>query len=366
MTAVSSRAARKPIADDGRVDFGQPVIVLRLHWISRRWETRSVLVSAAVIALIAVVTVWALASGEYPLTPAEVMLALIDHPDAGFAHVVVIHWRLPRALAAIAFGIALGVSGAVFQSLSRNPLASPDIIGFSSGAYTGALIVMILLGGNYLQVAAGTLIGGIVTAALVYFLAWRRGIQGFRLIIVGIGVAAMLGSLNTWILLRADEEVLAAAAAWGAGTLLGITWPTVLVAISMIFALLLTLSPLAPGLRQLELGDDAATVTGIRAEPVRLLTMVIGIALLATVVAAAGPISFVALAAPQIARRLTRSPGVAIVPAALMGGAMLAVSDHIAQNLLPKSLPAGVVTVVVGGGYLVWLVIHEVRRRSRP
>ncbi|HMR48076.1 MAG TPA: iron chelate uptake ABC transporter family permease subunit [Arachnia sp.] len=348
-----------------RVDFGHRVLVLRRGGFALRWQTRSLLVCAVLAVLTFTVTVWALATGSYPLSPLDVLLALIDHPDAGFGRIVVVQWRLPRALAAVVFGAALGVSGAVFQSLTRNPLASPDIIGFSTGSHTGALIVIIALGGNYLQVAAGALVGGVATAAVVYLLAWQRGVRGFRLIIIGIGVAAMLGSVNTWLLLKAELEVALSAAAWGIGTLSGITWPTTLVAGAVIVVLLLALSTLGPSLRQLELGDDAAKATGVRAEPIRLTAIVTGIALIATVTAAAGPISFVALAAPQIARRLARTPGVTLAPAAAMGALMLATADHIAQNLLPQSVPVGVVTVVIGGSYLVWVIVAEVRRRSR-
>ncbi|MGO1855358.1 MAG: FecCD family ABC transporter permease, partial [Microbacteriaceae bacterium] len=164
--------------------------------------------------------------------------ALVD-PDAGFARTVVLEWRLPRAVAAIVFGAALAVSGAIFQSLTRNPLASPDIIGFSTGSYTGALLVMTLIGGGYLAVGAGALVGGIVTATAVYLLAWRRsGTQGFRLLIVGIAVAALLGSFNTWLLLTANLDVALNAAVWGAGTLNGITGTQVTLGSTCIFVIL--------------------------------------------------------------------------------------------------------------------------------
>lgn len=261
------------------------------------------------------------------------------------------------------FGAALGVSGAAFQSLIRNPLASPDIIGFSAGSYSGALVVIILIHGSYLQLAAGALIGGIATAVVVYLLAWRGGVQGFRLIIVGIAISAMLTSLNTWLMLNAKLKVAMSAAAWGAGSLTGTSWGQALIGSGVILLLLGVLAVFSPALKQLELGDDAARATGARVERVRVVVLVLGVALTATVTAAAGPIVFVALAAPQIARRLARSPGVTLAPAAFTGALLLAAADVTAQNLLPVELPVGVVTVVAGGGYLVWLLIREVRRR---
>ncbi len=344
--------------------LGPRTLVVRRGGFALRWRLRAIVVCAVMAALTLAVTVWALFEGAYPVSPGEVWAALVGDPDAGFARTVVVEWRLPRALAAAVFGAALGASGAVFQSLTRNPLASPDIIGFSAGSYTGALVVIILVGGTYLEVAMGALAGGMATAAVVYLLAARGGVQGFRLIIVGIAVAAMLASFNTWLMLTADLEVAMSAAAWGAGSLNATGWGETLAGGAAVLVLLTLLALLGPGLRQLEMGDDAARTTGVPAERTRLLAVVLGVALIATVTAAAGPIAFVALAAPQIARRLARTPGVTVAPAAFTGAFLLAASDLIAQHLLPVTLSVGVVTVVGGGAYLVWLIVHEVRRRA--
>ncbi|WP_066904600.1 FecCD family ABC transporter permease [Millisia brevis] len=345
------------------VRFGYRTIVTR-RGVALRWSLRTVVVCTALAALTVAVTAWALVSGAYPLSLPQVWAALIDDPEAGFARTVVVDWRLPRALAAVIFGAALGASGAVFQSLTRNPLASPDIIGFSAGSYTGALIVIIVVNGSYPMLVGGALAGGIATAVVVYLLAWRqRGVQGFQLIIVGIAISAMLASVNTWLTLTADLEVAMSAAAWGAGSLNATGWSQTVVGGITIAILLTALVALGPGIRQLELGDDAARATGIRTERLRLAAMAIGIALIAAVTAAAGPIAFVALAAPQIARRLARTAGVTVAPAAFTGALILAASDVTAQHLLPVTLPVGVVTVVAGGAYLVWLIVREVRRR---
>lgn len=355
---------RRPPSANRPVSFGHRTLVLRRGGFALRWRARSAIVCAILAVLTIAVTLAALALGDYPLSPAQVWAALVNDPGAGFARTVVAEWRAPRAVAAVVFGAALGVSGAVFQSLTRNPLASPDIIGFSAGSYTGALIVIIVVHGSYLQLAGGAILGGMATAALVYLLAWRRGMHGFRLIIVGIAISAMLGSFNTWLMLTADLEVALSAAAWGAGSLAGIGWEQTLAAGLVVGALLVAVGCLAPGLRQLELGDDAAKATGARTGSTRLWIVVVGVALVAVVTAAAGPITFVALAAPQIARRLARTPGVTAAPAAFTGALVLAAADVVAQHALPVALPVGVVTVVVGGAYLVWLIVREVRRRA--
>jgi iron complex transport system permease protein len=339
--------------------------VLRWHhrgvWL--RVDLRTLIVCFVLGTAAIAITVAALASGDYSLDIREVFGALFG-ATRDFAHTVVVEWRMPRALAAVVFGAALGASGAVFQSLTRNPLASPDVVGFSAGAYTGALIVMILVHGTYVQVAAGAFLGGVVTAALVYVLAFRRGVQGFRLIIVGIGVSAMLSSVNTWLMLTADLDTALVAAVWGTGSLNGITWQQTGVGSLLVTVLLVFTLWMARPLRQLELGDDAAKALGVRVESARLALMLLSVALIAVVTAAAGPISFVALAAPQIARRLTRTAGVSVAASAVLGALLLAASDYLAMHALPAMLPVGTITVVLGGVYLVWLLVREARRRS--
>jgi len=346
------------------IDFGRRVAVLRLFGerLSQRLDVRMLVVTGIVLLLAIVVAVITLASGEFQIPVPEVIGALLGQATAK-VHMVVVEWRLPRTSLALIMGAALGVSGAIFQSLTRNPLGSPDIIGFDAGAYTGALVVITLLKGSFYLVAGGALFGGIVTALAVYLLAWRGGVQGFRLIIVGIGVSAMLSSLNTWMMLRADLQVAMAAAVWGVGSLNGLGLDK-LWQVAVVLAVLLPLCALlSRPMRQLEMGDDAARALGVNAERTRLGLMVLGVALTAVVTATAGPIAFVALAAPQIARRLTGAAGVALLPSAAMGGLLLVVADFLAQRAFaPTQLPVGIVTVCVGGLYFAWLLMREARR----
>ena len=344
---------------------GPRAAVFRRGPISLRFRVRTVAVCAAGAAAVGALAILALCLGDLPLTPLQVAGALTGSGDA-FTGTVVLEWRLPRVLAALLFGAALGLSGAVFQSLTRNPLASPDIIGLSAGSYAGGLGVIIVLGAGAgtVLVAAGSIVGGLVAAALVYALAYRRGIQGFRLIVIGIGISAMLQALSTYLLLRAKLEVAMVAAVWGAGSLSAVGWAQFAPAAVVVVLACAALGASAGSLARLELGDDAARALGTRVERSRLGLIVSAVALTAVVTAAAGPIAFVALAAPQIARRVTRTAGIALVPAALMGALLLMASDIVAQHVLPTPLPVGLVTVVVGGGYLVWLLIHESRRHA--
>lgn len=354
--AVDDRRAARPIRRDGDGYIGLPAPggVIRLH-------RRSVVVGLCLAALTSVVALVGLGIGDYPLSIPEVLAAVFT--DQGFASRIVLGWRLPRVLAAIAFGAALAASGAMFQSLTRNPLGSPDIIGFSTGAYTGAIVSITVVGTGFIGESTGALVGGLLTALAVYALAWRGGVQGFRLIIVGIAVTAVLSAVNTYLLLLAQTEVAMAAAIWGAGSLSLVDWAELAPALPVLAVLGIATASVVPSLRQLELGDDAARAHGVRVETARLTVVVLGVALVAMVTAISGPIAFIALAAPQIARRLTRGPGIAVGVAAVTGALLLLVADLIAQHLVPGSVPVGIVTVVIGGAYLVTLLVREARRQ---
>lgn len=343
------------------VAFRAPGITIRRPSLALRFSRRAALVTGSALIATVVTSLVALAWGDVFVPLGDVVQALFGGGTPR-ARLVVLEWRLPRVALAVLVGACLAVSGAIFQSLTRNPLGSPDIIGFSTGAYTGALLTIVLTGGGYLLTAAGSLGGGLATAAVVYVLAYRRGVQGFRLIIVGIGVSATLASVNTLVIIRADLDVALRAAVWGAGTLAGSSWGQ-LVPVALLTAVLLPLAVASgPVLRQLELGDDAARATGVPAEHTRLFLMVLGVALTALATAAAGPIAFVALVAPQIARRLTRAAGPALGASAVFGALLLVVADFAAQRLFaPTPLPVGIMTVSIGGGYFIWLFVRETK-----
>lgn len=347
--AVSAR--RVP---DGHLALPVPGGVIPLH---RQGVLVGVLTALGIVAI----ALLALCLGDYPLSLGDVATALFS--DQGFASRIVVEWRLPRIVAAIVFGAALAVSGALFQTLTRNPLGSPDVIGFSTGAYTGAIIVITLVGGSVIAVSVGALTGGLVTALLVYLLAWRNGVQGFRLIVVGIAVTATLSSVNTYLLMRAQTEVAMTASIWGAGSLSLVGWGDIAVAVGPLALLSVLTLFLSGPLRQLELGDDASRAHGVHSERTRLAVMIVGVALIAIVTAVSGPIAFIALAAPQIARRLTAGAGIPIGASAMVGAFLLLAADVIAQHVVPGAVPVGIVTVVIGGVYLVGLLVREARKQ---
>ncbi|WP_449407839.1 FecCD family ABC transporter permease [Microbacterium maritypicum] len=336
------------------------LIAVRIGTAIWRVERRTVLFRCLLAVLVLLLGVAALTIGTFSLDLSQVVSALGGGGEESVRKLVV-DWRLPRVLFAVLGGAALGVSGAIFQSLTRNPLGSPDVIGFDAGSYTGALIVMLVVGSvSYSFIAAGAVLGGVVTALVVYVLAYRRGIQGFRFIIVGIGVSAFLVGINGYLLISTGAQEARAAVAWGFGSFSALGW-TQLVPFALVLAVIL---PLVAAARrpfaQLELGDDAAKALGIGVERTRLVMTVLGVALTAVVTAAAGPIAFVALVAPQVARRLVRAPGLDLTSAGIMGALLLLASDFIGQRI---DITVGLVTVVLGGGYFAWLLIREGLRR---
>ncbi|MEO3977773.1 iron chelate uptake ABC transporter family permease subunit [Streptomyces sp. CAU 1734] len=331
--------------------------------VSLRFHARSFAVGAGLVLAVVAVGVTSLTTGTYTASVPDVIATLLGGGPPGLDFIVG-QLRLPRLLVGIMVGMALGISGAMFQSVSRNPLGSPDVIGFTTGSATGALVVILLLGGGTEQVAAGAVVGGMATAALVYALAFRRGVQGFRLILTGIGIAAMLLSFNSYLLTRAALADAHAAELWLAGSLNGRRWEHALPLSLALLVLVPVALTLGRRMSLLEMGDETARARGVPAEPTRLALLVTSVALAAVATAAAGPIAFVALAAPQLARRLTASPGSGLIPAALMGALLLVASDFAVQRALaPTQLPVGIGTAALGGLYLAWLLGREWRKR---
>jgi iron complex transport system permease protein len=306
--------------------------VVRTAHVSFRVAERAVAVSLALLLAVAGVGLVTLTTGDFELTIAEVEKSLV-------------------------------VSGAILQRLSGNPLASPDIIGFTQGAATGAILVIVLVDGGMAQIGAGALVGGVLTAIVVYLLAFKQGVQGFRLILIGIGISFVLLSVNQYLITRASLTDAIAAQAWQVGGLNGRGWEHARVVGAAVAVLLPLALCFGRRLGLLEMGDASAKGLGVNTERTRLALIAISVGLAAVATAAAGPVSFLALAAPQLARRLTGSAGAGLIPAALMGALLLTAGDLAVQRLFsPAQLPVGIATGALGGLYLIWLLAHEWRR----
>ncbi|TCP81644.1 iron complex transport system permease protein [Rhizobium sp. PP-CC-2G-626] len=325
-----------------------------------RVQLRHVIVSSLLMVSASSLAVFALQLGTLPLTLADIMSALTGRAAPRIA-MIVVDWRLPRITMALVVGAALGTSGAVFQSLIRNPLGSPDVIGFNTGAYTGVLVTIIVLRGDQVAITLGALGGGLATAIVVYLLAWKEGIQGFRLIVIGIAVSAMLTAFNTWLVVTGGLETVISAALWGAGSLNGMTWSRAVPSTVACIAGMVLCFGLARRARILEMGDDMAGALGLAVTRARLWLMVVAVMLVAAATASIGPVVFIALAAPQIAQRLCRTRSMTLAASTATGALLLLAADAIAQHLFsPLSIPVGIVTVSVGGLYMLWLLMRDI------
>ncbi|MET8835493.1 iron chelate uptake ABC transporter family permease subunit [Micromonospora sp. NPDC004540] len=336
------------------------MIVLRLPGgLSLRLRPRALVVGLAGTLLALVLAVLAVGAGDYPIAPADVLRVLAGGGSPADRFIVT-ELRLPRLVTALAVGAALGLAGAVFQSLTRNPLGSPDVLGVTSGAATGALVVVVA-GGGSAALAGAAAGGGLATGLLLYALAGRHGVGGHRLVLVGIGVTAILTGVNGWLLTRAPLMDAARAALWITGSLDGRGWANAVPVLAALAVLLpAVLLARAPALRLLEMGDDSAAGLGVSVRRVRVAALGAAVLLVSVAAAAAGPVSFLALTAPHLARRLTRAPGPNLLPSAVVGAALLLAADQLAQHAIAgRQLPVGVVTGVLGGGYLAWLLAGE-------
>ncbi|MFF0436083.1 FecCD family ABC transporter permease [Streptomyces sp. NPDC004327] len=327
--------------------------------LSVRYEPRALVSVLGLLVVALVMAVVLIGSGDYPLAPGDVVRTLLGDgtPVQEFA---VMDLRLPRVLVGVLVGAALGIGGAVFQAISRNPLGSPDVIGFGQGSAVGALVVIILFQGSALAAAGGAIAGGLVTAVAIYLLAWKRGVHGYRLVLVGIGAAAMLTAVVQYLLTKGRLVDATRAVVWITGSLDGRDWDQFWPLLAVSCVLLPLILGHGRALRMLEMGDDAAYALGVKVERTRIVLMGAAVLLVAVATAAAGPIVFVSLSAPQLARRLTRSPGPNLAASALMGTAVLLVADWAATHAFgERQLPVGVVTGVLGGCYLLWLLVSE-------
>jgi iron complex transport system permease protein len=340
---------------------------VRLGRVSFVWRPWIVCVSLLLAAATFLVFCLSIGVGDFPIGLPQVIATIFGRGEQ-IDEFVIMDLRMPRALAGVVVGIALGVSGALTQSIARNPLASPDVLGITGGASAVAVFLVTVSGGTAAAIvssvglSAAALMGGLGTGLLVYFLAWRRGIDGLRLILIGISVSAVMEALTTWLLVTADIRDVAQAQAWLVGSLDDRSWDEVQVALWGTLVLLVVVAGTAFQFKPMHLGDDVAAGLGVRYTAVRAVLLLCAVLLAGVAVSAAGPVPFVALVAPQVAMRLARCPTPPMVASALVGALLLTGADLVARTALPVSLPVGVVTAAIGGPFLVYLLVRANRR----
>jgi iron complex transport system permease protein len=272
--------------------------------------------------------------------------------------------RLPRAIVAALIGAAFGMAGTLFQTMLRNPLASPDILGIGYGSSAAAVVAIGFFGAQGAAVSVVAVLAGLAVALLLYLLSWRHGVQGARLVLIGIALGTVLLAVIQWALTRIEVYRAAEALRWLSGSLSSAFWGDV----PPLAVAMLVLTPAAFAMSRrlsvLQLGDDAAAALGVRPDRTRLLIVVVAVALISVATAAAGPVAFVAFLAGPIASRLL--PGAPLLaPAALVGALLVLAADLVGSNLLPTTFPVGVVTGAIGAPYLLWLLARSNRIGGR-
>ena len=329
-------------------------IVVHARVSRRRRERTVILVLAGIVLVLAALS---LSVGAYSVSFPDLLATLVGQGQ-GRDNFIVLQLRLPRLTLAVLVGLAFAVSGALFQSLLGNPLASPDLIGITGGASIAAVFAILVLGLSGFAVSGFAFTGALVVATVIYALSWRSGIAGYRFVLVGIGIAFMVQASLGYLLTRADVRDAQGALVWMVGSLSGVRWVEVVVAAVVIGVLAPVVAVLSRRLRTLQLGDDLARGLGLRVDLSRVLLLGAAVALAAAGVAAAGPIAFVAFVSAPIARRLVGTGSLALVPSALIGIVLVVSADFVSQHLLPGGVqvPVGIITGAIGAPYLLWLL----------
>ncbi|MFE9647355.1 FecCD family ABC transporter permease [Streptomyces sp. NPDC006365] len=324
---------------------------------------RAVAVAAGLAVLLAAACLAYLCVGEAFVAPGEVLKVLAGRPSSN--ELVVGTLRAPRLVVGLLVGAAFGVAGGLIQTVARNPLASPDIIGISQGASALTVGAMTFGVTSYAVLPYLSVVGGILAAALVYAFAWRGGLHATRFVLIGIGFAIALRSLTTLFMTKGDYLVAQQAQIWMTGSLNGRGWAEAAPLGWTLLILLPAVGWAAWAQRMVGLGDDTATALGVRLNQVRLGLVVISVVLASVATGAAGPVDFVALLAPQIARRMTRTAQIPLVCSALLGAVIVVLADLLARRLFsPTEVPVGVLTAAVGAPYLIWLLVRSRAVRS--
>ncbi|QYJ04189.1 iron chelate uptake ABC transporter family permease subunit [Nocardioides panacisoli] len=330
----------------------------------RRRRTRRLVVAVLLFAVTVGSVVVALNFGEITLEPGEVLAVALGGGEE-VSRLVLLEFRLPRILLAALIGIGFGLSGALFQSVLRNPLASPDIIGISQGATVGAVTGTLALGlTSGIAVQALAFVGALTVAALNFLVAWRGGLTGQRFVLCGIALAFACTSAIGYLLTRTEVRDAQAAIAWMAGSVGSADYDVIARTAIALVVLVPAALWLASRLGMLEMGDDVASALGVAAVRIRIVAIGVGVLLAAVATAAAGPVPFIALTAAPIARRLVGDGRVALWHSALVGATIAVVADLVAQNALDDAqVPVGVITGLIGGPYLIWVLSLSQRAR---
>jgi iron complex transport system permease protein len=363
MTATETTAEVRPTGS-------APLRVGGFSWLV---PIRAAVVAGFGLVLLLVLVSVNLALGDFDIPVVKVVRILLGGDGERYQQVTVLEVRLPQTIVAVVVGAALGLSGALTQTFARNPLASPDILGVTEGAALCAVAFVVLSGTGRSSVSTplqalgqtgSALAGGMLTALLLFVLAWRRGIEGNRLVLIGIGLGAALTAGTSWLLTTARLQDASTAQVWLTGSLSSRGWTEARPVIGTLLVLIPLTLVLVRILNVLQLGDDNARGLGVRLQSAQLVVLVCAVALAAVSVSAVGLLEFVAFVVPQVALRLTGGSRPPLVSSMIYGAVLVVAADLLTRTVLPFGLPAGLVTAAIGGPYLIWLLVRGKRKVS--
>ncbi|MEP1444564.1 MAG: iron chelate uptake ABC transporter family permease subunit [Paraglaciecola sp.] len=322
---------------------------------------RVVYISLMLIGLLTLLMAIAVSHGSEILNQSVLYQAILGSSLSSLQQHILIDVRLPRLITTIFSGAAFGAAGAIFQSISRNPLGSPDILGFTSGAATGAVFHIVFISQDPLGVVCFTLIGGFISAGLIYVLALRgQHVSSLRLILIGIGVGATLTSLTSLILVKGDLDNAMLATLWLSGSLDGRHWSHATIAFYGCICAIPVLLSQRRALQMAEMGDTLASNLGVNIQLSRKISLAFSVILVSLATAAVGPVAFIALVAPHVSARLIGRHYLPIMTSAFIGALLLLMADLLTQKLsFIAQLPVGRVTAIVGGIYLIGLLLFN-------
>ena len=368
MTATVARPDNTVRPD---ADAPRPRTAVRVGPVSAVLRWRQLAVPVVALVVLVLLSAVSLGRGDFPIGIVDVLRTLVGVGEQS-QEFVLLQLRAPRIVVGLLVGLGLGLAGALFQTFARNPLASPDILGITQGAAVGAVAAIVLGGGmgsasallGGLGVPAAALAGALITGGLVFGLTWRSGNDGYRLVLIGIALWSVAAALVDWLLTNAEIYDAASAYVWITGSLNARGWEhAVPLALSLVVLIPLALAA-SRILGVLQFGDDTARGLGVRLALAQSAVVLVAVTLVATSVAAAGPITFVALVVPQIAVRLTGGSRPPLLASALLGAVLVVGADLVTRTVLPQALPVGILTAAIGAPYLLWLLVRGRRRTT--
>lgn len=315
----------------------------------------------AIIAFALCCTMLMLGNTIYPVT--DVISVLLGEQVKG-ASFSVGTIRFPRMVAGVFAGFAFGISGHVFQTMLRNPLANPNVIGITAGSSAAAVFCIIVLHASSTFVSIASIIGGLATVIVIFLLSKGSSFSIGRLILIGIGIQAMLNAVISYLLLIGQHHDVPTAMRWLSGSLNGAKMENLyaLMVTVLIFAPIIIL--LGKRLDMLELGEQTATSLGVNTDRTRVTLIISSVLIIALATATTGPIAFVAFLSGPIAKRLVGIGFSSVMPAGLVGIILVLASDLIGQFAFVARYPVGVITGILGAPYLIMLLIRMNRKEE--